>query len=76
VSGPAIIPSAALAKRMGINRKTLWQWSSEDAHLAGCIIRQTRRSTWWSVQRLRDRGFLTKDAPTATAPRQVQAVAS
>lgn len=40
-----------------------------DAHLNVKRVR-TRRSTWWSVQRLRDRGFLTKPdaAPRLAAP--------
>ena len=75
MSEPSIIKSAEVAERMGIDRSTLIKWYERDAALAGCILRRTKRSTWWSVQRLRDRGFLTKPTTNVTAP-QAQAVAS
>lgn len=60
-----VAPSSLIAEAMGISRATLLGWVGEDARLRDCIIRRTPRSTWWSVQRLRDRGFLTK--PTTEA---------
>lgn len=67
---PSTITSAELAQRMGVAESSLWEWSNDDASLRGCILRRTRRSTTWSVQRLRERGFLTKPEPTEaeTAP--------
>lgn len=70
---PSVIRSADLAARLGVDRSTLMNWYAQDARLAGCILRRTKHSTYWSVQLLRDRGFLTKPA-TTSAP-QAQAVA-
>lgn len=60
LAGVGVAPSALVAEAMGISRSLLHSWSGEDANLSACIIRQTKHSTWWSVQKLRDRGFLTK----------------
>ena len=75
MSEPSILKSADVANALGLSPTALREWYGADATLAGCILRRTKRSTWWSVQRLRDRGFLTKPATNATAP-QAQAVAS
>ncbi len=77
MSEPAVIKSAVLAERLGIDRSTLLKWYGRDAALAGCILRRTRHSTYWSVQRLRDRGFLTKPdgAQRLAAPASNQAEA-
>lgn len=61
----AIITTPRLAKLLGKSRATIWQWSMTDASLAGCVIRRTKHSTYWSVQRLQERGFLTKPAEHA-----------
>lgn len=58
MSVPALLKSKDLAALLGICRSSLHKWSGEDARLAGCIFRQTSHSTWWSVQKLRDRGIL------------------
>lgn len=73
---PSIITTAQLAERMGMAERTVRDWTNEDATLAGCVVRQTRRSTWWSVQKLRDRGYLTKPEAIRQHVPQAQAVAS
>lgn len=76
---PSLLTTSTAAAQMGIGEQTLRDWSASDATLAGCIVRQTKRSTWWSVQRLRDRGYLTKpttNTNTNAQPAQAQAVAS
>jgi hypothetical protein len=60
---PAILKSTDLAARLGVGTNTLYRWRLEDQRLSSCIIRQTKHSTWWSVQLLQERGFL----PTETA---------
>jgi hypothetical protein len=62
LAGVGVAPSALVADAMGLSRSLLHTWSTEDANLSGCVIRSTKHSTWWSVQKLRDRGFLTKPA--------------
>lgn len=71
---PSILTTALAASAMGVGEQTLRDWSASDATLAGCILRRTKRSTWWSVQRLRDRGYLTRREQTNPAP-LAQAVA-
>lgn len=60
---PALIPSKVLAARLGVSRSTLYAMTCDNASLAGCIFRSTPRSTWWSVQKLRDRSILPALAP-------------
>ncbi|MEY2855644.1 MAG: hypothetical protein RL030_2776 [Pseudomonadota bacterium] len=63
IPDPALITSKTLAARLGVSRSTLHQWTGDDARLAGCIFRRTKHSTWWSVQKLRDRSILPALAP-------------
>jgi hypothetical protein len=60
--GISVAPTSVVAEAMGIAPRTLNKWHGEDSTLAGCVLRRTKHSTWWSVQRLRDRGYLTKPA--------------
>lgn len=66
MSAPAVLKTIDVCRQMGLARTTLHDWLRSDAKLAGCIIRRTKHSTYWSVQRLQDRGFLTK--PDVSAP--------
>ncbi len=62
------ISSRELAERLGVSHVTVWRWQSEDPKLAQCVVRRTRHSTRWSVQRLRESGYLTaSDAPAVPA---------
>jgi hypothetical protein len=75
LAGISMAPSSLIADVLGVSRSTLHMWSITDAVLAGCILRRTARSTWWSVQRLRDRGYLHR-LPVVAAAVDSQAVAS
>jgi hypothetical protein len=49
---------------LGIDRATLWQWSTDDARVARCVVRRNQRRMWWSRSRLIACGLLsTSDAP-------------
>lgn len=63
---PEVISTAELAQRLGKSPSTIWKWRMQDAALASCVVRQTKHSTYWSVQRLQERGYLTK--PVVAAP--------
>jgi hypothetical protein len=62
-----VLTTSALAKRLGKSRDTVWRWQCEDPRFAQCVLRRTKRSTTWSVQRLIDLGFLKRDTE-ATPP--------
>lgn len=53
------LTSPQLALRLGIARSTLHSMIQADPKLRGCILRATRRSTTWSVAKLRAAGYLT-----------------
>lgn len=63
---PAILTTSELAARLGVDHCTVWRWQLSDGAFAGCAIKRTKHSTYWSVQRLQERGFLTK--PDVAAP--------
>ncbi len=63
---PAIVKTSALADLLGVDPSTVWRWQFNDAAFAGCVVKRTKHSTYWSVQRLQERGFLTK--PDVAAP--------
>lgn len=75
LEGISLAPSSLIAEALGVSRSTLHTWLLTDASLAGCVLRRTARSTWWSVQRLRDRGYLHR-LPVVAAVVDSQAVAS
>ena len=56
---PGIIKSTELAKLLRISLSTLHEWLGELPEFKACRIRSTKRSTWFSVTRLRDAGYLT-----------------
>lgn len=60
---PAILTTLQVASLMNVNRSTVYTWTTSDEKLASCIIRRTKFSTWWSTQKLRDAGYLTKGSP-------------
>ena len=65
MSEPAILTTAALAKQLGVSRFTLHAWGCEKAEWRRCVVIMGKGKWWWSVQKLRDAGFLTKpEAPT------------
>ncbi len=61
-----ILTTAQLAERLGMCRDTIWRWQFSDPRFAQCVIKRTRRSTYWSVARLLAAGLLVKPdtAPT------------
>ena len=63
----SVIRSPELARRMGISPSTLWDMTQRNATLMGCAIDQSGCRLWWSVARLRERGFLLP-APIALPP--------
>jgi len=73
-----IIRSRDLCARLGIGTSTLLDWRRERTPrgqaLRACIYRATRRSTWWSVAALRQRGFLVAPTPAAVDPVPAQVV--
>ncbi len=63
-----ILTSPELAKVMGVARNTLWRWACKDPRLNQCVLRRTKCSTYWSVQRLVDNGFLKMKQATESSP--------
>lgn len=63
------LSSAEVAQRMGIARSTLHDIRTsrtpEGQKLRSCILRATKRSTWWSAEKLRALGYLA--SPTAAS---------
>jgi hypothetical protein len=55
---PGLLTTGAIAKLLGTTADGLWRRSYTDKRLTACIVRQTKSQTFWSVQRLRDRGYL------------------
>ena len=49
-----LIPSAALAKELGVHINTLCRWTRQDRRFRQCLFRRG----WFSVQRLREAGIL------------------
>lgn len=65
---PDVLSAPALAKRLGVDRSTLYRWAKKDARLRGCVIRETKRSTYYSSARLIERGYLVRpEAPRVAA---------
>lgn len=60
MTAPSIITTRALAERLGVSRTTLHTWLTTDQRWRRCIVHQTRRKYWLSVQRLTDAGILTR----------------
>lgn len=56
---PAILSSHQLADLLRKHHSTIHLWSMTIPAFAACVISRTKRSTWWSTQRLRDAGYLT-----------------
>lgn len=64
VGMPTIITITDLAKRMGINRATLWRWITTDPKWRGCVAKTSKKKIWLSVPRLIDNGLLMRpDGP-------------
>jgi hypothetical protein len=58
VATPNLLPTGAIAKLLGTTADSLWRRSYTDKRLTACIVHQTKSQTFWSVQRLKDRGYL------------------
>lgn len=68
---PAILTVRALADRLGLSRTTVHAWLTTDAKWRACIVHQTRRKYWLSVQRLTDAGILpraARESPLSAGP--------
>lgn len=62
---PPILTTRQLAMLLKSTHSTVYAWTLTDPVFAACIVRRTKRSTWWSTQRLRDAGYLAKgDRPS------------
>jgi predicted site-specific integrase-resolvase len=57
----SLVKPKQLAALLGVDRSTLHRWTVEDPKLRGCVFRRG----YYSVQKLRDAGILTK--PTTEA---------
>ena len=58
VAPPNLMTTGAIAKLLGTTADSLWRRSYTDKRLEACIVHQTKSQTFWSVQRLKDRGYL------------------
>lgn len=58
----SLVKPKQLAELLGIDRSTLHRWTVEDPKLRGCVFRRG----YYSVQKLRDAGILTKPAQGAS----------
>lgn len=71
-SQAALLTSAEVADLMRIGTTTLHRLRNERSidgqRLRACIVRQTPRSTWWSVAGLRSAGFIAMPAPVEQLP--------
>lgn len=65
--GRAILSTPELAAELGKARSTVWLLSVDDPVFRNAVVRRTRRSTWFSVQRLRDAGILPRLADVVIA---------
>ena len=52
----ALLKSGQLAEALGVDRSTLHRWTINDPRLRACLFRRG----YYSVQKLRDAGILTK----------------
>jgi hypothetical protein len=55
----AILTTRELAEVLGVCPSTVRTLSNDPAW-SSCVVRRTKHSTWWSVQRLRDAGLIPK----------------
>jgi hypothetical protein len=55
--GQTLVKSGQLAALFGVSRATLCRWTNEKPALRGCVF----ITGFYSVQRLRDVGLLTRD---------------
>lgn len=53
-----IVTTAGLAELLGVSEPTVREWTEKEQSLRLCIIRATRKSTWYSIQKLRDAKWL------------------
>lgn len=58
-----ILTTSELATELNLSRSTVWHLSVHDPLWRTFVVRRTAHSTWWSVQRLREAGILTKPEP-------------
>lgn len=59
---PALLTTSQLAAALGVSRNKPLEWSHTDKRLAACIVRRSKRRTYWSRQLLTERGYLTRPA--------------
>lgn len=62
MNATALLTTAALARELGVDRNVPLRWSHTDKRLASCIVRRSKRRTYWSRQFLTERGYLTRSA--------------